>query len=84
VYKYLNGDEETRLFSVVPSDRSRGNGRNLKCMKLHLNTKNPTFYSGGDQTLTQVSQIGFEVSLFGNIKKPSGHDPGQLAMGGPA
>lgn len=29
----------TRLFSVVPSDGTEGNGHALKCMKFHLNTE---------------------------------------------
>ena len=39
VYKYLKGgneEEGARLFSVVPSDRTRGNRHKLKCRKFHL------------------------------------------------
>jgi len=42
-YKYLKGQcqqEGTRLFSVVPSDRKRGNGHKLKHRKLQLNMRN--------------------------------------------
>ena len=41
-------------------------------------------YCEGDRALAQVAQRGSGVSLLGGIQKPSGHDPGQPGLGGPA
>ena len=64
VYKYLKGgckDDRARLFSVGPSDRTRGNEDKLKHRTSCLNTRKTLFYCEGDRAVAQIGQIGCEV-----------------------
>ncbi|PKU48910.1 mam domain-containing protein 2 [Limosa lapponica baueri] len=80
VYKYLterNTEDGDRCFSVVPSDRTRSNGHTVKCKKFHSNIRKKRVYC---ETLTQIAQQGFGVSVCGHIQNPAGHGPGQPAL----
>jgi len=67
VNKYLMGegseDDGSRLFSVVHSDRMRGNGHKPNYRKLHLDIVETFFYCEGGQTLEQVAERGCVVSV---------------------
>ncbi|CAN0060768.1 unnamed protein product, partial [Bubo scandiacus] len=73
-----------RLLSVGPADGTRGSGHKVKHRRFPLNIRELFFYCEGDRALAEVAKRGGGISLVGNIKKPSGHGPGQLALGGPA
>ena len=54
VYKYLKGGckgDGARRFSVVPGDRTRGNGHKPKHRRCCLNVREHFFHCEGDQAL---------------------------------
>ncbi|KAK4817982.1 hypothetical protein QYF61_003635, partial [Mycteria americana] len=84
IYKYLRGvrkEDRARLFSVVPSARTRGNGHKLKHRRFPLNMREHCLHCEGDQALAQVAQRGCGVSIPGDTQNPSGHGLGQPALG---
>ena len=65
-HKHLKGgceEDGTKLFSVVPSDRTRGNGHKLKQRKIHLNTRK-NFFPLRREALEQVAQEGLWILLL--------------------
>jgi len=77
--KYLQGgcqEDRARLFSVVPSDRTRGNGHKMKQRKFH--------HSMDDGALEQVAQRGCGISFSGDIQDLPGRGPVQPAVGEPS
>jgi len=56
-----------RLFSVVPSDRTRGDGHNLEHRMFHLNMKKDF---KDDRALEQIAQRGGAVCLW-RYSRPS-------------
>ncbi|KAJ7415279.1 hypothetical protein WISP_78930 [Willisornis vidua] len=76
--KYLKGmcqEDEARLFSVQPSDRTRGNGHKLNRMKGEQ--------FEGDIGPEQVAQKGCGVFLPGDTRNPPGCEHVQPAPGEP-
>jgi len=87
VYKHLKGEfkqDGARLFSVVPSDRTRDNGHKLKHRRCCLNIRKHFFYCESDQALAQLAQGGCEALTLRDIQNPTWHSPQQLALGHPA
>lgn len=68
-----------RLFSEVPSDRTRGNVYKLKHSSSPLNIRKKSFHCEHHQALAQVAHTSCGVSILGDLPKP----PGQCAPGAP-
>ena len=67
--------EETQLFTVVSSGRTRSNGQQLEHRKFHTNMWKNFFTVTLIEHWNQVTQRGCGVSFFGDIQDPSGHLP---------
>jgi len=81
-YKYLKGgcqEDGAKLFSVVPSNRTRGNGHKVNHGKFHL--KKRRIFFGDYRALEQFAQKGCGVSFSGNVQNPPGCSPVQPALG---
>jgi len=76
--------EGDRLFSVVPSDRTRGNEHKLKHTRFSVNIRKCYFTVRVTQHWHRLLSETVESPSL-DIQKPSGHGPGpQPAVGGPA
>jgi len=63
--------ERARLFSVVSSNGTRGNGHKLKYRKLHLNITMDLRSVREIKTLEPVAQRSSGVSILGDAQNPS-------------
>ena len=64
----------TRLFSVVPIDKTRGSGHKLENGKFQLNTRK-NFFTVRVTALEQAAQGGGGVVFSGDTEDPSGYFP---------
>ena len=63
-----------RLFSVVPSDRTRGNGNTPECRKFHVKMRKNFFTMRGTEHRNR-QQRGGKVSFSGDIQDLCGCNP---------
>lgn len=69
-------------FSLVFSDRTRGNGKTERGVLAE--DKETLVYCEGNWALSQIAQRDHGVFILEGTQKPSGQDPGQSALGDPA
>lgn len=64
-----NQVDRARLFSVVPSDVTRGNRHKIEHGKFNLN-REELIYCQSDGALRQAAQRGGGISLSGDVQTP--------------
>ena len=74
-------EDGARLFSVMPRDRTRGNGHKTEAQEVPSEREEELLPSEGDGSLEQAAQGGCGVSFSGDIQDPPGQDPVQPAVG---
>jgi len=82
IYKYLKcgcQEDGAKLFSVVPSDRTKSNRHKLKHTLFCLNLWKNVFEC--DRALEQAAQGGCGVAFSGDIQNLPGQGPVQPALG---
>lgn len=75
-------EDTARPFFVVSCDRARGKGHTLKHKSFHLNIRKQFFTVRVTEHQNKLSIEVCGVYTLGDIRKPSGHNPGQTAPGG--
>jgi len=83
-YKYFKGgcqEDGARLSSVVPSDRTRGNGHKLKHRKFQLNMRKNFFTLRVMEHWNRMPRRSCGVSFSGDIQDLPGQGPVQPSLG---
>lgn len=72
-------EDEVRLFSVTPSNRTRDNGYKFEHRKFHMNVKKKKI-SECNEALEQTAQKDCEISFYGDIQNLPGRFPVQPSI----